>query len=159
MWSQYCFADGSLPWALGKWTHDTHCRWEWYYHPIQDVIVQQVGAEFWAYRPCLNADMVITRGSCRYRQVGTWHSKSLQDFLPTTIRHQDGEIVHLSYGPALVTCNPKPEEEFWGFVRSWGGKWKWEHAYTPLGIDAMVDAITSGITAARYGQILTAPVG
>jgi hypothetical protein len=40
--------------------------------------------------------------------------------------------------------NHKSEEEFWSFVRSWRGEWLWDHIYTPLGIDAMVDAIARG---------------
>jgi hypothetical protein len=131
MWRQYCYANRSLPCALGKWLHHMHRRWEWYYHPIQDVIVQRVGEDFWAHQPCFDADTVLTRGSNRYGRVGTWHSE----------RSYGEEIVHLSDGPALAKENHMSEEEFWGFVCSWGGEWLWDHMYTPLAIDAMVDAI------------------
>jgi hypothetical protein len=144
MWQQYCYADGSLPRSLGKWLHHSHPLWEWFYHPDKDVIVQRVGQEQWAYRSCLDHDFVQTRAGNRYARVGPWPSMELRGFLPTTIRIDGDEIVHLSTGPPLVWNEQKTEDEFWSFVRSFGGEWLWEHVYTPLGIDAMVDAIAGG---------------
>ncbi len=99
LWTQHCYADGSLPRTLGKWLHNTHRLWEWFYHPTEDVIVQRVGKDWWAYRSCLDADAVL--GSSRYARVGEWASQSLQGFLPTTIRVDGSEIVHLLVGPPL----------------------------------------------------------
>jgi hypothetical protein len=36
------------------------------------------------------------------------------------------------------------EEEFWAYLRGWGGAWLWEHTYLPFGIDALVDSIAEG---------------
>jgi hypothetical protein len=66
LWTQHCYVDGSLPRTLGKWLHNTHRLWEWFYHPTEDVIVQRVGSNWWAYRPCLDADAILTRSSSRY---------------------------------------------------------------------------------------------
>jgi hypothetical protein len=52
--------------------------------------------------------------------------------------------VHLATGPPLVWNEQKTKDEFWSFVRSFGGEWLWEHVFTPLGIDALVDAIAGG---------------
>jgi hypothetical protein len=60
LWTQHCYADGSLPRTLGKWLHNTHRLWEWFYHPTEDVIVQRAGSNWWAYRPCLDADAILT---------------------------------------------------------------------------------------------------
>jgi hypothetical protein len=87
----------------------------------------------------------------------------LRVFLPTTIRIDGDEIVHLSTGPPLVWNEQKTEDEFWSFVRSFGGEWLWEHVYTPLGIDAMrwMQSLVEvrywslmALTVARFDQIL-----
>jgi hypothetical protein len=101
LWSNYCYADGSLPCSLGKWLHPTHQRWEWFYHPDQDVVVQRVVERFWAYRPCLDDGMILTRASNRYVRVGEWTTQSVQGFQPTTIRVDGADVVHLSVGPGL----------------------------------------------------------
>jgi hypothetical protein len=40
-----------------------------------------------------------------------------------------------------ISCEP---EEFWSYLHSWGGEWLWDNVSTPLGIDAIVDAIAGG---------------
>lgn len=54
--------------------------------------------------------------------------------------------MHLSVGPVLKWNETKTEDEIWAFVQSWGGEWLWDHIYTPLGIDAMVNSTASGTT-------------
>ena len=85
MWSSYCYADGSLPRSLGKWLHHSHRLWEWFYLPTEDVIVQRVGLEYWAFRPCLDSDYIRTRARHRYARVCPWHPKDLNGCLPTTV--------------------------------------------------------------------------
>jgi hypothetical protein len=76
--------------------------------------------------------------------VGEWASQSLQGFLPTTIRLDGSEIVHLSVGPLLKQQVHCTEEEFWAHLHSWGGEWLWDHTYLPFGIDPLVEAIADG---------------
>jgi hypothetical protein len=52
--------------------------------------------------------------------------------------------VHLATGPPLAWNEQKTKDEFWSFVCSLGGEWLWEHVFTPLGIDALVDTIAGG---------------
>lgn len=35
-------------------------------------------------------------------------------------------------------------EEFWRFLKDWGGEWFWDHVHTPYGIDAVIDAMAGG---------------
>jgi hypothetical protein len=130
---------------LGKWLHHSHRLWEWFYLSTKDVIVQRVGHDYWAYRPCLDADYVHTRAGHRYARVGAWQSKDLDGCLPTTVRIEGDEIVHLATGPPLAwNYEQQTENDFWSYVRSLGGEWLWEHVFTPLGIGALVDAIAGG---------------
>jgi hypothetical protein len=46
-WIQYCMPDGTLPVALGKWVHKSHCRWEWFYNSKDDFSVQFSPTESW----------------------------------------------------------------------------------------------------------------
>jgi hypothetical protein len=47
-------------------------------------------------------------------------------------------------------------EEFWEYLKSWGGDWLLDHVYTPFGLDAVMEAVDSGsavyVTDGSYSQ-------
>ena len=144
-WNTYLLPDGTLPRALGKWTSSTHRIWEWYYSPASDMLVQQVGNVFWAYLPCAEVIEQHTRGTQKYARVGRWGGTSLIGLLPTSVRLCQDYVLHLNPGnPGLTRPVATSDTDFWSSVRSFGGEWLWEHTHTPLGIDALVDAIADG---------------
>jgi hypothetical protein len=68
----------------------------------------------------------------------------LNGFVPTTVQFAGDCVQHLSPGHPLRYTPDKDPEEFWEYLRSWGGEWLWEHVYTPFGLDTVVEAIDSG---------------
>jgi hypothetical protein len=69
----------------------------------------------------------------------------LDGFLPTTVKIIDNCVQQLSPGQPLRRASDREPEEFWEYLKSWGGKWLWDHVYyTPFGLDAVVEAIDLG---------------
>jgi hypothetical protein len=56
-------------------------------------------------------------------------------------------VVKLAAGPPLASSESEEFEDFWEFLRSFGGGWMWDHVELPLGLDAVVDAISAGSAA------------
>lgn len=143
-WTSFCLPDGSLPVGLGKWLHPMHRIWEWFYDEGSDTIFQSSGEQIWQYHPCLDAqDTRQTRGSYAYARTGP---ASLHTSLgcPVSVEIANGLVFKLATGPALCTSPDKSAEEFWEFLREWGGSWCWDHIHLPYGLDAVVDAVAAG---------------
>jgi hypothetical protein len=68
----------------------------------------------------------------------------LDGFLPTTVKIIDNCVQQLSPGRPLRHTADREPEEFWEYLKSWGGEWLWDHVYTPFGPDAVVEAIDLG---------------
>jgi hypothetical protein len=70
--------------------------------------------------------------------------QDLNGFLPATVKFEGDEVVLLGSGTPLICRQDKEPEEFWEYLKSWGGAWLWEKIYLPFGLDAVVDAIAGG---------------
>jgi hypothetical protein len=75
---------------------------------------------------------------------GQWSANDLQGFVPASVQYEDDKILFLGTGPPLVSAQGASAEEFWKYIRSWGGEWLWEHVSTPCGLDEVVDAVAAG---------------
>jgi len=145
MWRRYCQRDGTFPTRLGRWIDKTHRRWRWFYGGSEDVIVERVGQELWAYRPCIESyDARSTRSMRRYARVGNWTRSGIEDLEPASVQVDGDEILLLASGDKLYEARATDEVSFWEFVRSMGGEWMWDQIHTPHGLDAVVDAVASG---------------
>lgn len=138
-------SDGSFPQLLGKWKHLLHRQWEWFYNQELDIIVQHYGGEMWKFCPCpIAALRYTTRHSQYYARVRQWSANDLQGFVLASVQYEDDKILFLGTGPPLVSAQGASAEEFWKYIRSWGGEWLWEHVSTPCGLDEVVDAVAAG---------------
>jgi hypothetical protein len=142
---------------LGKWIHQSHRHWEWYYHPQVDILVQHTGDEMWKYCLCPREENAFsTRNSHIFGRVGHWLPNDLKGFLPATVRYDGAKVDLLGSGPPLCWRQDRDPEEFWDYLHSWGGEWLWDNIYTPFGFDAVVDAKAGGsailVTDGSYSQ-------
>jgi hypothetical protein len=65
-------------------------------------------------------------------------------FLPTTVRIVNDCVQQLSPGHAQQVIADQEPENFWEYLKSWGGDWLWDHIYMPFGLDAVVEAVDLG---------------
>eukprot|EP00956_Cyclotella_meneghiniana_P033717 scaffold98469_cov63-Cyclotella_meneghiniana.AAC.14 len=80
----------------------------------------------------------------RYAWVGNWTRSGVDDLEPASVQVDGDEIALYECGPKLFELQIAVDDTFWDFVRQWGGEWMWDSIYTPLGIDAVVEAVASG---------------
>lgn len=109
------------------------------------MLVQISGATKWKYCPCPRAEFSFTtRHSQYYARVGQWSLDDLAGFLPAIVSLEQDVVRLLGTGGPLLGIQGDANEEFWEYVKSWGGAWLWDTIRTPHGLDAVVDAIASG---------------
>lgn len=163
-WQRYCLPDGSLPRSLGKWRHHTHRIWEWFFHTEGDFLVRRQGDDLWKYCPCPRAaSPYSTRHAQFYGRVGKFTGEWSETLVPATVRKEAvSEVLLLNIGSPLVNQKQKQEESFWTFLRDWGGDWMWDDVQLVFGIDALVDALSSGsailVTDGSYSRHIRADI-
>ena len=62
-WATYCLPDGTLLHSLGKWTNNSHKRWEWFYDPVSDCVLQSNEDGAWTYHATGNDTGVLEPGN------------------------------------------------------------------------------------------------
>lgn len=146
-WVSYCLPDGSLPRSLGKWLSEAPRIWEWFYNEREDVIEQYDGCKVWRYCRCVpDSDDAVrtTRGRMQYARTGEDPRGLSVDSLPVSVQLEQDCIVKLASGPPLATPPPSTPDNFWTHLRAFGGAWMWDHVELPLGLDTVVESISSG---------------
>ena len=71
-------------------------------------------------------------------------------------RQSDGTIARKECGPSFVICTLQPED-FWEFLRSWGGEWIWENVEDECQdlrwlADALVNGTAVLVTAGSFNK-------
>jgi hypothetical protein len=79
----------------------------------------------------------------RYARTGEETGGISTAFAPVSVRLGGDHIVKLATGPPLLS-ESEELDNFWDFLRSFGGGRMWDHVELPLGFDAVVDAVSAG---------------
>ena len=100
-WRNYCLPDGTFPRALGKWKHNSHRRWEWFYDPTKDCLHRLAGDRVWEYKTV--SPSARTRGSLVYTCSESLLPDQFNPGQPVSVELLDDTTVRkLPVGPNLV---------------------------------------------------------
>ncbi len=123
-WHNYTTMGNKLRVLLGRWTHPTHRKWLWYISPTNDLHQIEDGFVY-HYLPsqsirCTHSRLVYTL---------TWKKQLRENHEmghPVSVQGLDETHVNkLNIGPTLAR-GPQQPNDFWDFLRTWGGEWMWE---------------------------------
>ena len=94
--------------------------------------------------------------------MGRYDVTDLKGFHPATV-HPEVDLVRLlGTGPCLLGKQEMQEDDFWTFVKAWGGAWMWDDVTTPYGLNIVVNAIASGtailVTDGSYNRKVRADI-
>lgn len=137
-----------LPHPLGRWIHESHIRWRWYYDGTSDTISEDTGSTINTFtRPGRTGSR--TRSGGYYTLTNTTASAALgKPASCVLIPHNTGSkhrIALRNTGPA-ATLPTKLPASFWDILANFGGDWMWEHIHldTDSSVEWFLKALISG---------------
>ena len=127
-WNRFTSTGKKLPRGLGKWMHQTHRQWRWYYNKEVGMLYQVNNTIVQSYR---KSQTYRTRGSATYERQQIHAQDEVELGYPSSVTatFEEAAVTKQEEGPRLAT-EPADPADFWEFLYAWGGKWMWE------GIDA-----------------------
>ena len=128
---------------LEAWVAPSHRRWEWFYNRADDI-VEQITADGVAYYHPYTAGRRRTRGEQAYCLTYT-QANTVPQGNPVSVQLGDeGIIIRGVFGPPLAV-SPSQPDDFWLFLRSWGGEWMWDGVVDETqDLRWLIDGITNG---------------
>ena len=121
-WAQVTDAGGLLRQPLGQWLAPTHRIWHWFYDATTDVVTQVLDDRSNYYH--LSATATRTRGGQRYERIQTGPVGPPAGVPVSVTVETTRYIIRHEVGGELATSPTQPDN-FWAFLRSWGGEWMW----------------------------------
>ena len=122
-WTRFTHLGLYLVDPLGRWTAPTHRSWSWFYDAAEEVL-QHVTEDGVDYHHKTSGRR-RTRGEQCYEFLRSEAGASA-DGRPASISRLSSTLVrYLGFGPPLASGPSRPED-FWEYLRSWGGQWMWD---------------------------------
>jgi hypothetical protein len=128
-WKGWLNRNHSIPSPLGRWLHQSHQKWEWFYNAQEDLLWEQTD-DGWAKHERINHTGIYTRQNKTYYCSGLWHSIPGGLLAPASITSRDNMVQIVDTGPLLAPtsrCDAERANSFWEFVWLHSGTWMWEH--------------------------------
>lgn len=143
-WAQFTDSGLALHRPLGRWVAPSHRIWQWYFDPASNQVEEVVDGVVRYYGPSAAAGTRTTRSNVIYGPLAT-AAGALPLGLPTTVEHRPDNTVALKEcGPPLASCPSQPDE-FWQYLRSWGGAWMWDNVEEETqDLRWLADALSNG---------------
>ena len=128
-------ANGCIPaTGYGSWFHD----------PVADIVIRRLEDRIELYYPCPD-DGPATRQAQRYGHTRTIGLDDKVRGVPVSVISDGTTMQRLAPGPPLAGTTGENPTGFLEFLHSWKGEWMWEDLHMPLGLDAVVACIRTGL--------------
>jgi hypothetical protein len=125
-WSSWANKNNSLPTPLGRWKHQSHQIWKWFFDTTLNTLWETTPNGWIKYE--FDQQGMNTRHNKTYYATGLWKDAPHVTLVPASVIQTSPNTAHLfDAGTPLPSKKPtSTSTNFWDFVWSHGGTWMWE---------------------------------